>query len=336
MDQTAKIKILCVEDEKDLRENIALMLREEGYETIEAANGQEAYEKFSLYRPNVVLCDINMPVLNGYELLKKIHSSSNQDYREVPFLFLTAWGQNRDYLKGLELGADEYIIKPVDFEILLSTIKSKLTKVAEHKIVTQAKLEQICDQISHLLPEEIRYPLKNIITLSATLKKDIGNLNIDKRYLDYIGRIYLSSLKLNSQIIKAFDKERIIKEVNNLSNYVAVEQLVSKIKQQVTNKNVIFKLQEKLPHIAIDSASFIAATVHYIEQHELARSQDLNIDVFQDYLNNLILSIACKASLPVFSGELEKVIKECGGDFHIQDNDGITYHIITFPSYILK
>lgn len=331
-----KTKILCVEDEQDLRENITTILQQEGYDTIEASDGKEAYEKFAIYKPHLVLCDINMPIMNGYELLKKIHNESSLTLNATPFIFLTALGQKHNYLKGVKLGADEYIVKPIDFDILLSTIKAKLNKAKDQKNDTNNKLIEICSQISDLIPKKIQDPLQNIITLSVTLKKEIPKLNIEQRYIEYINKIYLSSLTLNAQIIKAFDKGKIIDMVNSLGKYTDIKKLVSQIKKEVSNQKLTLNVQSNLPKLSIETEKFIPAIASYLTQSNIAKSETIKIDIFQDYVNNLIFSISGHNLLPASSKELEDIVTHCNGSFHIQNNDGITYHIITFPNFLLK
>ena len=213
MSKTAKI--LCIEDEKDLRENISMILSSENFEVITAANGLEGYEKFISEKPNLVLCDINMPVMSGTELLEKLGNSHNEQLIETPFLFLTAYSQKDDKLNGINLGADEYVVKPIDFDILLSTIKTKVKKNSDLKSASKAKLIDLCEHVSTLIPKEIQQPLQNIITLSATLKKSINSDNI-KQNQDFAAKIYLASLKLNMQISRALNKDDILNKANNI------------------------------------------------------------------------------------------------------------------------
>ena len=335
-EKSNKKTILCVDDEADLRDNISIILKDEGYNIIEAEDGKEAYEKFAIYKPDLILCDINMPVMNGYELLKKIHDEHQAEFNSIPFIFLTALGQKHNYLRGVKLGADEYIVKPIDFEILLSTIKTKIDKADTRQDMANEKLTKLCTQISSLIPNEIQEPLQNIITLSVTLKKEISDKDLDPRYVDYIGKIYLSSLKLNAQIVRAFDKGKIENMVHNLDSYVAVEVLLAQVKNKIDNEEIVFEVQNNLPDLAVKAPVFVNVLTKYLEQHIESDTVDLKLDAFQDYNDNLVISVSGNTVLPVFSQELEEVIHEFNGEFHVQDNEGVTYHIIKFPSFLLK
>ena len=105
-------KILIVEDDLNIRETLIEILELSGFKVYSAKNGGEGYEQLVLHQPDLVLCDINMPVLNGYELLTKI----NQDIERKPiFIYLTAKVEEKDINIGLNLGASEFLIKPFDY-----------------------------------------------------------------------------------------------------------------------------------------------------------------------------------------------------------------------------
>ena len=112
-------KILIVDDEVRMRRVIADYLRIKGYETAEAADGVEALEKFSAENPDLVLLDVMMPRMDGWEVCRRIRARSR-----LPVIMLTAKGEEEDELQGFSLGADEYIMKPFSLKILLARIEA--------------------------------------------------------------------------------------------------------------------------------------------------------------------------------------------------------------------
>lgn len=119
-------KVLIIEDNKDLAENIVLLLKEFGYETYCAYNGSEGLKTLFKIHPDIILCDIMLPDLSGYKILSGIKKI---DDMEPPiFIFLTAKGERIDIRKGMELGADDYIPKPFTYVELLNSIKAQLEK----------------------------------------------------------------------------------------------------------------------------------------------------------------------------------------------------------------
>jgi two-component system alkaline phosphatase synthesis response regulator PhoP len=120
-------KILVVEDEEDIRELIAFSLEAKGYTAITAENGQTALELISKERPELVLLDIMLPVLDGFEVCKKLREQENT--KTIPVIMVTARGEEGDIVRGLELGADDYLTKPFSPKILLARIQSVLRRV---------------------------------------------------------------------------------------------------------------------------------------------------------------------------------------------------------------
>ncbi len=120
--------ILCIEDEAALREDIAEELEDAGYEVYQAGDGQEGLELILKHEPDLVLCDITMPRKNGFELLIELREAYTK-FAEMPFIFLTALSDRENVLAGLKTGADAYLTKPIDFEMMLTTVQASLRQM---------------------------------------------------------------------------------------------------------------------------------------------------------------------------------------------------------------
>jgi CRP-like cAMP-binding protein/CheY-like chemotaxis protein len=120
-------KILLIEDNNDVRENTAEILQLSGYEVLTAENGKLGVEKAAANKPDLIICDIMMPVLDGYGVLHML--SRNNETANIPFVFLTAKAERVDFRKGMEMGADDYITKPFDDIELLNAVERRLKKV---------------------------------------------------------------------------------------------------------------------------------------------------------------------------------------------------------------
>jgi DNA-binding response OmpR family regulator len=118
-------KILCIEDEADLRSDIAEELEDAGYRVLQAGNGHEGLREILRSRPDLVVSDITMPGLDGYGLLKELREK-HAEFAEMPFIFLSALADRKDEIQGVKLGADDYLTKPVDFEIMLTRVEASL------------------------------------------------------------------------------------------------------------------------------------------------------------------------------------------------------------------
>lgn len=128
---SAQKTILCIEDEDDLRGDLAEELVAADYRVLQAANGSEALAVLEQNRPDLVLCDITMPGLGGYDVLRAMREQG--ELADVPFIFLTALADRNDVLVGKQAGADDYLVKPIDYEILLATIAARLNQVERVK-----------------------------------------------------------------------------------------------------------------------------------------------------------------------------------------------------------
>jgi DNA-binding NarL/FixJ family response regulator len=142
---TAQKTILCVEDEEDLRTDLAEELELANYNVLQAANGNEALALLEDHRPDLVLCDITMPGLSGYDVLKAMRDRGGM--ADVPFIFLTALSERNDVLVGKQAGADDYLVKPIDYEILLATISARLDQVSRVQTGAVQRAEETWQEI---------------------------------------------------------------------------------------------------------------------------------------------------------------------------------------------
>ena len=119
-------KILIIEDEPEMRRNITALLRYHEYEPIEAANGRKGIEAARREKPDLVLCDVMMPELDGHGVLQALQQ--DDDLALIPFIFLTAKGEKDDLRSGMNLGADDYLTKPVANADLIRAIEARLRR----------------------------------------------------------------------------------------------------------------------------------------------------------------------------------------------------------------
>ena len=119
-------KILVIEDEPEMRRNITTLLRYYNYEPIAAENGRVALELARREKPDLILCDVMMPELDGYGVLQELQSDTS--LARIPFIFLTAKGEKDDLRSGMNLGADDYLTKPVVNADLVRAIESRLRR----------------------------------------------------------------------------------------------------------------------------------------------------------------------------------------------------------------
>ena len=119
-------RILLIEDNAEVRENIVEILELSDYEVYTAANGREGIKQAQTLYPDLILCDVMMPVLDGYQVLEQLQKGTETEM--IPFIFLTAKSKKAEVRKGMNLGADDYLTKPFEEHELLEAIKSRLRK----------------------------------------------------------------------------------------------------------------------------------------------------------------------------------------------------------------
>jgi len=131
------ITILCVEDEDDIRNLLVEEISEAGFTTLEATNGKQALELIISKWPDIVVCDITMPEMNGHQLFAEIQMNHEQ-LANIPFIFLTALSDKENMVTALKAGAADYLTKPVDFDLLMAKIQGCVARLESDRKMGRA------------------------------------------------------------------------------------------------------------------------------------------------------------------------------------------------------
>jgi DNA-binding NarL/FixJ family response regulator len=129
-------KILCIEDERETAALIAEELTDRGFDVTVAHSGQEGLLAVMQATPDLVLCDINMPIMTGFEVFKRLNEFASS-LGSIPFVFLTAFADSESELKGRQLGVDDYVTKPIDFDRLVFILHARILGVARTRLVAK-------------------------------------------------------------------------------------------------------------------------------------------------------------------------------------------------------
>jgi two-component system alkaline phosphatase synthesis response regulator PhoP len=205
-----KKKILLVDDEQDIVEFLEYNLRQEGFEVITAYNGKEAISKLS-QKPDLIILDVLMPEMDGYATCKTIREIP--EFKTTPVLFLTAKVSEIDEIKGLNLGADDYVHKPISPKKLVARVRSNLRKT------TSDKLNRNNIQIGSLVIDRERY----------TVSLDGKALVLPKKEFEILS--YLAS-----QPGKVFTRDKILSDIWGDNIYVVertIDVHVRKIREKL-------------------------------------------------------------------------------------------------------
>ncbi len=147
-----KTKILLIEDEPQMRDNLQTVLELEGYEVLAAADGIRGLELAQSEAPQIILCDITMPGIDGYQVLATLRANSAT--ATLPFLFLTAKSRKPDVRAGMNLGADDYLTKPISVPDLLGAIQARLRRAQEQQTLPQLRSPEQLQAMGGLTPRE--------------------------------------------------------------------------------------------------------------------------------------------------------------------------------------
>lgn len=168
-------KILVIDDQEMLREELLQILNLEGFQVLVAANGQEGLALARTYQPDLILCDVVMPVLDGHGVLQALRADAA--IARIPFIFLTAKADKIELRKGMKLGADDYLTKPFSRAELLEAIAAQFRKQEAIEQSLQHKLDSLRSSITLSLPHELHTPLTAIIGMADLLLENHGSFS---------------------------------------------------------------------------------------------------------------------------------------------------------------
>lgn len=190
-----KKKILIVEDEDIIRKDLVRTLELSDFEVYSSTNGKLALEIARQKNPDLIISDIMMPEIDGYEFLTQVQQI--KEIADTPFLFLSAKSDKSDIREGMNLGADDFITKPFDIDELLNVIETRLKKKEISREKFNQKFESLRTNIRQNLPHEIRTPLSVIIGYTDLMLNKLGDLD-KKEIRDMLNNIKTSTKRLNS------------------------------------------------------------------------------------------------------------------------------------------
>ncbi len=184
-------KVLIVEDEKTISDIIKINLLKEGYEIITAYDGREALEIFEKADPDLILLDVMLPHVDGFQVCRKIRTKSN-----VPIIMVTAKEEEVDKVLGLELGADDYITKPFGMRELIARVKANIRRVEFDSIVENSNIDEKLIKSGNLIIDLMRYEVRKNGEIIELTKREFELLTF-----------------LASKDTQVFTREQLLKDV---------------------------------------------------------------------------------------------------------------------------
>jgi CheY-like chemotaxis protein/anti-sigma regulatory factor (Ser/Thr protein kinase) len=192
-------KILVIEDEPTVLENIIELLESFEFSVLGAANGIIGIEYANSFLPDLIICDIIMPEMSGFDVISKLKTS--QRTASIPFIFLTAKSEFADIRLGMNLGADDFLTKPFTYDELINSVKSRLDKFEIITNKSEEKLQDLRLKIASTVPHELRTPLNGIIASTQILIEYYDNMDTEE--IKQLHRnIYNSSKRLQDLVVR--------------------------------------------------------------------------------------------------------------------------------------
>jgi CheY-like chemotaxis protein len=307
MSEIKKIRVLCVEDEEDIRKNISEILRDEGFEVFEAKNGKSGFESFVKNKPDLILSDVMMPELDGYGLLEMVRKSKNTVNKTVPFIFLTALGQKDKILKGVSLLANDYLLKPIDFDLMIAKIREKTVNALQIRENYDLGIKNIKDQIAVILPSEIFSYLDVISHVSSNMKSEPYGPFPHRCYLEDLNKIYISSIKLRAAVTNSLDENVIDHKLNADEEVFTISSFLQNL---ISGLDLKFKSQvhfeehpenKALPQLKIDRLILTVALEEvFAEVFKFDPEYKIDITVMIDHQNQMAIIL-------YFSSRVKKI-----------------------------
>lgn len=274
--------ILVIEDELPIRELIAEMLMLEDFEVLQAGNGLEGIEIAQSQCPNLIICDVMMPVLDGYGVLTALQQDTST--ASIPFIFLTARGTKQDIRHGMNLGADDYLIKPFTQDELLDAINIRLKKQANSLQQYRSELESKEEQLNYLLYHDPLTQLPNQLSLQDKFQQIV---------VSAAPTIPLTPDEVNFPLILiSLDRLHLI---NQLLGYEGGNELLCALVKEIKS---FLQPQDIITYL--NSNEFVILLV--------AERQTLNLETAHAKTTNFIQSLLQKLSTPLLIRHQEVVL----------------------------
>ncbi|OIN60719.1 hybrid sensor histidine kinase/response regulator [Arsenicibacter rosenii] len=232
-------RILIIEDEPPIRDNIAELLTIYGFEVYTAQNGREGISQALITSPDLVLCDIMMPEMDGYQVLNALRDT--RSLSGIPFIFLTARAEASDFRSGMNAGADDYLTKPFTINDLLQTIDRRLKRDAQRKADIQARLSAYRESITSISSHEYNTPLSGIIGFADLLSTNFRDFDPESS-VSMLHMIKQSALRLK----RSLDNNRLMSILEHMHPAHEHYAWYSTGQSSLTEEKVVCQLEDAM------------------------------------------------------------------------------------------
>jgi light-regulated signal transduction histidine kinase (bacteriophytochrome) len=348
-------KILIVEDTLAIREEVFDILIMENYNVFQAENGKIGFQIALKENPDLIISDILMPELNGIEMFKKLQTDKKT--RSIPLIFLSAKGEKKDIRNGMNLGAEDYLTKPINVDDLLDAVESKIKKkkIVDQKIIDKtATLSTILevqrnelDNYAHLISHELKSSLRNVSDLLDWSHEELKETNSlrDSRSItqlmeEKVRKMELLLIKLEqyTNITTSSFKDNIINSntvaklvINEIHTPVHIKiKIINELPVLFADKNMLKKVFEILIKNALDHIDkengFIELGCKTSDKEHIFSVKDNGIGIHPKYhkkIFKMFQAIESNKSTGTGLSIVEKIISHYNGKIYVQSEPSL-------------
>lgn len=263
-------KILIIDDAEFILESTSTLLRFEGYEVYTASDGKTGIQTALEVKPDLILCDISMPGIDGFQVLSKIRETP--EIATVPFIFLTAFTEKQNMRLGMEKGADDYLVKPYTRDELISALEAQWKKFKNIERQVQEKIEEVGRNLNYALPHEFRTVLNQVIGSAKYLTTNAGDIEKDE------------IIELGNDIIHS--AQRLMKITENFLVFIRIESFASNPEKR---RRLREARTDEPAAMLVDIASLLAAKYDRYDDIDVEGiAENIYIEIATDSFHKII------------------------------------------------
>lgn len=253
-------KILIVEDTIAIREEVFDILTMEGYEVFQAENGKIGFEMALKENPDLIISDILMPEINGFEMFKQLQKEDKT--QSIPLIFLSAKGEKKDIRAGMNLGAEDYLTKPIHINDLISAVDNKIKKklLIDQKIIDKTKSlstilqnqENELDNYAHLISHELKSSLRNVSDLLTWSQEDTEQTNNREGSVSTI-QLMIEKVERMESILVNLEQYKNITPLSFKNKVINMHSVVQQVVDEIQKPpHIKVKINNQLPTLFAD------------------------------------------------------------------------------------
>ena len=259
-------RILCIDDDPGMRGVARVMLEIAGYEMEEAVDGKEGVDQALKILPDLIVCDIRMPGLDGFETLEELRKHKSTAH--IPFIFMTGEDPRTHLRKGMNLGANDFILKPIDADDFIKAVQVRLEEADQRKNESQRAIDELSESITRALPHELRTPMTGILGLAELLKTQTKDMTPEE-VKELTQSLFDSAVRMNQTLEKFWIHTQCLLLPNDQTKLSASRQIGSKEAHRIIKRvaeELAYSYNRSADLVLNLSPMSVAISGRYLEQ----------------------------------------------------------------------